>query len=91
MKQEFERYLAEHLGSEAVQWLQLYLQGWSQKAIASCLNLQVKEVYRLREKISYHAVHVFALKHEPKLVGNWLVDFGVNTPTLAQAAKALPL
>jgi len=72
VKQEFERYLAEHLGPEAVQWLQLYLQGRSQKAIASCLNLQVEEVYRLREKISYHAVRVFALKHKHELVENWL-------------------
>jgi DNA-binding NarL/FixJ family response regulator len=72
VKQEFERYLAEQLGPIAVQWLQLYLQGYSQEAIADQLNLPVKEVYRLREKISYHAVRVFALKREPELVGNWL-------------------
>lgn len=72
VKQEFERYLAEHMGPFAVQWLQLYLQGRSQKAIASCLNLQVKEVYRLREKVSYHAIRVFALKREPELFENWL-------------------
>ena len=72
VKQEFERYLAENLGAVAVQWLQLYLQGRSQEAIAQSLNLPIKEVYRLREKISYHAVRVFALKREPELVGNWL-------------------
>ncbi len=72
VKQEFERYLAENLGAVAVQWLQLYLQGRSQEAIAQTLNLPIKEVYRLREKISYHAVRVFALKREPELVGNWL-------------------
>ena len=72
VKKEFSSYLADHLGSVAVQWLQLYLQGRSQEAIARSLNLQVKEVYRLREKISYHAVRVFALKGQPELVGNWL-------------------
>ncbi len=72
VKQEFERYLAENLGAVAVRWLQLYLQGRSQEAIAHSLNLPIKEVYRLREKISYHAVRVFALKREPELVGNWL-------------------
>ena len=72
VKQEFSSYLAEQLGPVAVQWLQLYLQGRSQEAIARSLNLPVKEVYRLREKISYHAVRVFALKNQPELVGNWL-------------------
>jgi len=72
VKQKFSRYLAQQLGPVAVQWLQLYLQGWSQNAIASCLNLQVKEVYRLREKVSYHAVHIVAPKHKPELVSNWL-------------------
>jgi hypothetical protein len=72
VKQEFSRYLAQQLEPVAVQWLQLYLQGCSQNAIASCLNLQVKEVYRLREKVSYHAVRVFALTRQPELVRNWL-------------------
>jgi DNA-binding CsgD family transcriptional regulator len=72
VKQEFERYLADQLGLTAVQWLQLYLQGKSQEAIARRLNLGIKQVYRLREKISYHAVRVFALKDQPELVGNWL-------------------
>ena len=72
VRQEFEAYLIEKLGSEAVQWLRLYLQGQSQEAIASALNKPVKEVYRLREKISYHAVHVFSIKGKPELVANWL-------------------
>lgn len=58
VQQEFANYLAERLGPTAEQWLRLYLQGMSQKAIASRLNLSVKEVYRLREKISYHAAQI---------------------------------
>lgn len=70
--QQLETYLLETLGQEAVEWLQLYLQGKSQEEIAKKLNKQIKEVYRLREKISYHAVRVFALKGQPELVDNWL-------------------
>ncbi|BAY25319.1 hypothetical protein NIES2100_51250 [Calothrix sp. NIES-2100] len=72
VQQEFAEYLQENLGTEAVEWLRLYLQGKSQDEIAKRLNKQIKEVYRLREKISYHAVRVFALKGKPELVDNWL-------------------
>lgn len=72
VRQEFEVYLGKHLGSEAVIWLQLYLQGKTQEAIAKALNKPVKEVYRLREKISYHAVRVFAVKEKQELVASWL-------------------
>ena len=72
VEQEFVNYLSAQLGAKAVQWLQLYLQGKSQEAIAQRLNLSVQEVYRLREKISYHAVRVFGLKHQPELVSDWL-------------------
>ncbi|MBF2009083.1 HetZ-related protein 2 [Chlorogloeopsis fritschii PCC 9212] len=72
VKEEFEKYLQENLGQEAVDWLRLYLQGQSQDAIAKKLNKPIKDVYRLREKISYHAVRVFALKDKPELVENWL-------------------
>lgn len=72
VQQEFSSYLASQLGSTAVQWLQLYLQGKPQEAIARALNLPVKEVYRLREKISYHAMQVFAVKSPSELVGKWL-------------------
>ncbi len=94
VKQEFERYLAEQLEPVAAQWLQLYLQGRSQDAIASCLNLPVKEVYRLREKISYHAVRVFALKRDPELVGNWLEtlpehSFGLTPQQCEQLSSKL--
>jgi hypothetical protein len=72
VQQEFEEYLQENLDPEAVEWLRLYLQGKSQDEIAKKLNKQIKEVYRLREKISYHAVRVFALKGKPELVDSWL-------------------
>ena len=72
VKQEFSRYLAQKLGAIAVQWLKLYLQGHSQGAIAQKLNPPVQEVYRLREKITYHAVRVFAPKYQPELVASCL-------------------
>ena len=72
VKEEFETYLQENLGQDAVEWLRLYLQGKPQDAIAKKLNKPIKEIYRLREKISYHAVRVFALKDKPELVDGWL-------------------
>jgi len=72
VRKEFEAYLTENLGPEAARWLQLYLQGQSQEAIATALNKPVKEVYRLREKISYHAIRVFSIKEKPELVASWL-------------------
>lgn len=72
VQQEFENYLLENLGPIAVDWLNLYLSGKTQEEIAKKLNKPIKEVYRLREKISYHAVRVFAIKGRPELVDNWL-------------------
>ncbi|MBD2183882.1 HetZ-related protein 2 [Planktothrix sp. FACHB-1355] len=72
VKQEFEHYLTQNLGQVATDWLKLYLQGRSQEEIARALNKPIKEIYRLREKISYHAIRVFGLKVEPELVANWL-------------------
>jgi hypothetical protein len=72
VQQEFADYLQANIGQEAVDWLQLYLQGKSQDEIAKKLNKPIKEIYRLREKISYHAVRVFALKTQPELVDKWL-------------------
>lgn len=72
VRSEFEAYLTENLGPDAARWLQLYLQGRSQEAIATALNKPVKEVYRLREKISYHAIRVFSIKDQPDLVASWL-------------------
>jgi hypothetical protein len=72
VKQEFVSYLAEAVEPDAARWLELHLQGQSQAAIAKVLGRPIKEVYRLREKISYHAVQVFALKHQSELVTTWL-------------------
>ncbi len=72
VKQSFSDYLREKLDETAVQWLELHLQGYSQDVIAQRMNLPVNDVYRLREKISYHAVRVFSLKHRPELVMSWL-------------------
>jgi DNA-directed RNA polymerase specialized sigma24 family protein len=72
VQKEFAEYLQENLGQEAVDWLRLYLQGKSQDEIAKQLNKPIREIYRLREKISYHAVRVFALKGKPELVDSWL-------------------
>ena len=72
VSQEFEAYLRKHLGPDALQWFRLYLQGQTQEAIARALNKPVKEVYRLREKITYHAVRVFAVREKQELVANWL-------------------
>lgn len=69
---EFAQYLKENVSSLAAQWLTLYLQGYSQDHIAKQLDVPVKDIYRLREKVSYHAIRVFALKQSPELVANWL-------------------
>lgn len=78
---EFETYLTENVEPLAGQWLRLYLQGRSQDEIARELKVPVNQVYRLREKISYHAIRVFALKIEPTLVGNWL-EISINEHSL---------
>lgn len=70
VKAEFERYLAQKIGDVAVQWLRLYLQGKTQQAIATSLNLPIKQVYRLREKIQYHAVNGYARKCSPTAQAN---------------------
>jgi hypothetical protein len=72
VKQELSDCVQAKLGTEAVQWLQLYLQGKSQQAIASQLNVDVRQVYRLREKVCYHAERTFIQKQQPELVANWL-------------------
>ncbi|MBF2003522.1 MAG: HetZ-related protein 2 [Synechococcales cyanobacterium C42_A2020_086] len=70
--QEFLNYLEDQVEPAAAEWLRLHLQGQTQEAIAQALNLPIKQVYRLREKISYHAIRVFGFKHRPELVGCWL-------------------
>lgn len=72
VKDELETYLVENVGEDAVSWLRLYLQGKSPEAIAKALGLPIKQVYRLREKVSYHAIRVFSLKAKPELVASWL-------------------
>jgi hypothetical protein len=68
----FESYLEEKVDPQAAEWLRLYLQGKTQESIAQVLGLQIKQVYRLREKVNYHAVKVFAQKAQPELVTEWL-------------------
>ncbi|MEA5511674.1 HetZ-related protein 2 [Crocosphaera sp. UHCC 0190] len=72
VQNEFASYLQEKVGQEAVEWLKLYLQGHTQEMIAQELNVPIKTIYRLREKVGYHAIQVFALKGNPELVANWL-------------------
>lgn len=72
VKKRFQDYLTETLDVTAAQWLELHLQGFTQEAIAQRLSLSVKDAYRLREKIRYHAIRVFTLKEQPDLVFNWL-------------------
>jgi len=72
VQMRFEVYLEKTLDETAVQWLRLYLQGRTQEAIAQALNMDVKQVYRLREKVTYHAVRVFASKNQPELVNAWM-------------------
>ncbi|MEM7770464.1 MAG: HetZ-related protein 2 [Cyanobacteria bacterium P01_E01_bin.6] len=72
VKGEFLSYLEDNVGSEAAQWLELHLQGQTQEAIAQTMEMPIKQVYRLREKISYHAIRVFGLKNKPTMVMSWL-------------------
>lgn len=68
VQRQFEAYLIENVDPQAAEWLQLYLQGRSQESIARVLGKSVKEVYRLREKVNYHAVRVFASQSQPEAV-----------------------
>ncbi|MGB3403508.1 MAG: HetZ-related protein 2 [Microcoleaceae cyanobacterium] len=72
VKKAFETYLEEQVDPVTSEWLRLYLQGSSQETISQIMNLPIKQVYRLREKVCYHAVRNFALKHKPELVTEWL-------------------
>jgi len=73
VRQKFEAYLIEKdIDPIAADWLNLYLQGRTQEEIAQMLDLPVKQVYRLREKINYHAVKGFASKSQQELVMSWL-------------------
>lgn len=72
VKAHFRAYLESTLDETAARWLDLYLQGHTQDAIAQLLDLDIRQVYRLREKVSYHAIRVFTLKDQPELVLSWL-------------------
>ncbi|MEB3231906.1 MAG: HetZ-related protein 2 [Leptolyngbyaceae bacterium] len=72
VKAEFVSYLEENVSTDAAQWLDYHLQGKTQEAIAQLMDLDIRQVYRLREKISYHAIRVFSLKSQPELVTSWL-------------------
>lgn len=72
VQQEFEVYLHQKFGEVAVAWLRLYLQGCSQEKASEILGVPLKQLYRLREKISYHATKVFGLRVQPDLVAEWL-------------------
>jgi DNA-binding CsgD family transcriptional regulator len=72
VKEQMLTYLEENLGPQAKIWLELYLLGKTPEEIAQQLQLDIKQVYRLREKISYHAVKVFAVKSQPEMVAEWL-------------------
>ncbi len=86
VKTTFANYLSRSLDDTAARWLELHLKGLSQDQIAQELDLPVQQVYRLREKISYHAIRIFALREQPALVLGWLKtslqehNFGL-TPT----------
>lgn len=69
---KFADYLTDKVDPQAAEWLRLYLQGKTQEAIAQRLGMPIKQVYRLREKVNYHAVRVFAQKAQPELVAEWL-------------------
>jgi hypothetical protein len=72
VKGTLRNYLIENVSPEAGLWLDLYLQGKTPEAIAIALKMDIKQVYRLREKINYHTLKVFAIKAEPELVSQWL-------------------
>ncbi len=72
VKDTLRLYLSENVSPEAAVWLDLYLQGKPPEAIAIALKMDIKQVYRLREKINYHTLKVFAIKAESELVSQWL-------------------
>ncbi|PSB40518.1 HetZ-related protein 2 [Chamaesiphon polymorphus] len=79
VKESLYDYLVEKVSPEAGEWLKLYLQGKTPESIAIALKMDINQVYRLREKINYHTIKVFAIKAEPELVSQWLqISFKEN-------------
>jgi hypothetical protein len=72
VKDTLRNYLIEQISPEAGLWLDLYLQGKPPASIAIALEMEIGQVYRLREKIDYHTLKVFAIKAESELVSQWL-------------------
>jgi DNA-binding NarL/FixJ family response regulator len=72
VQQELSAYLAKKIDNQAVEWLNLYLQGLSPETIAKRLNLSPQKTSQLREKVIYHAWRGFAIKTQPELVQQWL-------------------
>lgn len=72
VQESFAKYLEENVSPEAATWFNLYLGGENQDAIALAMNIPVQQIYRLREKVGYHAIKVFALKEERELIAEWL-------------------
>jgi hypothetical protein len=72
VRNKLHEYIVEKLGVVAGEWLNLYLQGKTQESISIALKLDIKQVYRLREKVAYHALKVFAISAESELVSQWL-------------------
>ena len=66
--EEFEDYLETKVGQQAVLWLKLYLQGFSQEEMAKQLNITITNIYRLRKKILYHAMVLGDIKKYTKLL-----------------------
>ncbi|PSB58530.1 hypothetical protein C7B77_04405 [Chamaesiphon polymorphus CCALA 037] len=69
---EFRAHLVEKIGAQAGIWLDLYLQGKPPESIATTLEMNIKQIYRLKQTINYHAIKVFAMKSQPELVSQWL-------------------
>jgi hypothetical protein len=72
VKNRLHDYLVGKLGEAAGIWLNLYLQGKTAESISIALKMDIKQVYRLREKIVYHSLKVFAIGSESELVSQWL-------------------
>ena len=72
VKTQFRTYLQQKVGVEPATWLELYFQGYSQEEIAAQMDLPIKTIYRLREKVAYHATYAFTTKVNRELVSKWL-------------------
>lgn len=77
LKQEFLNYLRQDVGIDAAQLMELYLQGQSLEQIAQSMNAPIKQVYRLHEKVNYHAFRFFSLREQYELTSTLL---GLQTP-----------